>query len=108
MNDELARRIPTVKIVLQGVPEGRAPSVRIDGNPIPAAALVAPYAVDPGKHVITASVDGGSERKAELEVAERDAKEVTIDVPPPPATPASGPSPPEATTEPATPSPPEA
>jgi hypothetical protein len=80
LGEELTQRIPTVKIVLSGAPSGAEVHVAIDGDNVPEAALVAPQAVDPGHHVVTAGVKGGTDKTSEIDVAERDAKTVSLDL----------------------------
>jgi hypothetical protein len=84
LEDDLTRRIPTVKIVLTGAPANVTVNVTVDGENIPVAALVGPYAVDPGHHVIAAGLPGGPTKTAEIDLAERDAKNVSLEVPPAP------------------------
>lgn len=95
LGNEVEARIPTLKITLVGLPAGAVPKVAVDGGEIPAAALVAPRAVDPGHHVVTANVDGPPKTQ-ELDIAERETREVSLDltVAPPPSPPEpEGPAP---------------
>jgi len=78
--DELAPRIPTLKVTLQGVQaDGTRARVTIDEAPVAVAALVAPRKMNPGHHVVVAKL-GGQDRQQEVDLAERDAKEVTLDL----------------------------
>jgi hypothetical protein len=87
LGNEVEGRIPTLKITLVGVAAGATPKVAVDGAEIPPAALVAARAIDPGHHVVTANLDGPPKTQ-ELDIAERETKEVTLDLsiaaPPPP------------------------
>jgi hypothetical protein len=97
--NEVEARIPTLKIVIVGAAPDAAFRVSVDGAEVPAASLVAPRAVDPGHHVVTASVPGRGPTTVELDVAERDTKEVSLDLsaptdePSPAAHPATEPAP---------------
>jgi hypothetical protein len=83
--DELEGRIPSVRVVLdtpasqtsQGTPQ--AASVTVDGAVIPPAALIAYRRVNPGHHVIVAKV-GPVERRQDVTLAEREKREVRIDL----------------------------
>lgn len=78
MSDELGPRIPSLHIVLRGG-EHAAPSVKVDDGAVPLEALVLPRKVNPGHHVVVVAFEHASKRE-EVDLAERDAKEVTIDV----------------------------
>lgn len=75
--DSLARRIPTLIIVVKGA---RAPSVTIDGAVVPAAALGARRPVDPGKHVIRATAEEHAAGEATVTLVEGKAEVVTIEL----------------------------
>jgi hypothetical protein len=77
LDAELGQRIPSVKIHVEGVPPSSQPSVSVDGVAIPAAALAVPFELDPGHHVITASV-GAARTEAAVDVVERDRRDVTL------------------------------
>jgi hypothetical protein len=74
----LRGRIPSVKFALQGVPEGRAVDVSIDGSNVPMALLAVPRKVNPGKHRIKASLDGYRPFEQEVQIAEGRVTEVPI------------------------------
>jgi hypothetical protein len=78
--NELAPRIPTLTIVVK-VPAGFDPEVTVDDLAVPYAALVAPRRVNPGHHVIVAKA-GTVERRAEIDLVEKDAKSVALEFPP--------------------------
>jgi hypothetical protein len=90
---EVEARIPTLKIAIAGLAADASPRVSVDGAEIPAASLVAPRAIDPGHHVVTASAAGREPETTEIDVAEKEAKEVRLDLSastalPPPEAPA--------------------
>lgn len=76
---ELGGRIPSVAITLVGAPPDDETQVTVDDVLIPPAALKAPRRVNPGKHVVVASLRGGDVR-AEVELAEKETKPVSLDV----------------------------
>jgi hypothetical protein len=65
LDADLVKRIPALQIRVVGSPT----EVSVDGRPIPLAALVAPFRVNPGHHVIVATTATGDARK-ETDVAE--------------------------------------
>jgi hypothetical protein len=73
-------RIPTVRITVKG---GPATKVSVDGGPVPSLLLGEPVAMNPGKHSIIARNADGLEKRAEVDLAERDAKEVELTLPVP-------------------------
>jgi hypothetical protein len=73
-------RIPTVRIIVKGGPATR---VSVDGGEVPSLLLGEPVAMNPGKHSIIARNADTIERRAEVELAERDAKEVELTLPVP-------------------------
>jgi hypothetical protein len=100
----LKPRIPTVRIVVKG---GPATHVTVDEVDVAPLLLGEPVAMNPGKHVIVAKNADNAEKRADVEVGERDAKEIELTlpvpnpvllatVPPPPKPAAEGP---HATTE---------
>ncbi|MEO7109721.1 MAG: hypothetical protein ABI183_04700, partial [Polyangiaceae bacterium] len=64
----------------KNAPAGVAPKVDVDGVAIPTAALAFPRKVNPGHHVVTA-VAGDSHTQAQVDVKEREAKGVLLDLP---------------------------
>ena len=83
--EELRPRIPTLRVKIQGLPPGETAHLSIDGVVVPDAALIEPQKVDPGKHVVVVRVgEGAASREARGEgvVAEGQAGEVTLTVPP--------------------------
>jgi hypothetical protein len=86
-------KMGSIKVKVVGAPAGMTPTVSIDGVQIPSAALDVPRPVDPGSHVILASVGNGGQTKASLDTKEGENREVEVPVQPPAAT-ESGPTPP--------------
>lgn len=82
MAAEIQPRIPTITVKVDGLAPGAPVTVTVDGVEIPTAALGAPRAVDPGHHLVAAHSGGGRPKSVEVELAESDRKEVTLDVPP--------------------------
>jgi hypothetical protein len=77
LDDALAKRIPALKISVAGAPGGVALQVSIDTLQVPAAALVAPFKVNPGHHVVIASA-GEAAARQEIDVAEGQTAAVTL------------------------------
>jgi hypothetical protein len=94
LNDELESRIPSLRILVTGVPEGMRPRVTLDGAIVPGEVLGQSRKLDPGHHTIVAKA-GTAEGKQEVDVAEKESKEVSVDLP------AQAPPPPEAEAAPA-------
>ena len=84
--EELAPRIPTLRIELTGLTDGH-PAVTVDGVAISIDKLTE-RKVDPGHHVVVAKL-GEVERNEEIDIIEREAKSIAFDftgviAPPPP------------------------
>jgi len=94
LSDALGERIPSLVIALHNAPDSATPDVTIDGAPVPPGALSAPRKLNPGRHQIAARA-GGYEGKLEVELRERDAKTVVVEL--------AAPAPPPAATETAAP-----
>jgi hypothetical protein len=80
LDDDIAPRIPQLRISLGGAapPHGdRSLAIAVDGVTLPREALLVPYKVDPGHHVVTAKSDT-AEGRAEVDVAERQTNDVTV------------------------------
>lgn len=71
-------RIPTVRILVKG---GAAVKVTADDAEIAPLLVGEPIALDPGRHVIVAKNADGIEKRAEVDLAERDIKEVELVLP---------------------------
>lgn len=80
LSDELLPRIPSLTITVKNVPDGTTAAVTIDGAAVPAETMGEPRKLDPGHHVVAAKA-GAAEQKAEVDLAEQDAKTVTLELP---------------------------
>ncbi len=78
--EDLRRRIPMLSIKI-AVPAD-ALSVSLDDQPVPAAALVAPRAVDPGTHRLVATGAGGTRAVQTITVSEGESREVEVTLTP--------------------------
>ncbi len=79
--DELKPRIPSVRI---HITSGEPPIVTVDGETVPAEALDQPRKIDPGHHVVTAHVEGGTTVSGAVDVIEGQTGAVTLAPPPAP------------------------
>jgi hypothetical protein len=77
--DEIEPKIPSIKVILTGLPEGATPSVTIDGQPISAPTVGVPRKHNPGAHAIVVTV-GSTTKKTNVELKEGETREVTVDV----------------------------
>lgn len=75
---DLKARIPTVRVILAGVPAGTSAKVTVDNEELPSAALSEARSVNPGHHVIVAKVANSPESKAEIDLKESEARDVTL------------------------------
>jgi hypothetical protein len=88
---ELAAKIPSLTVTLAGAPNAEDASVTIDGQPIPKEALKAARKLDPGKHVVVATL-GAQRAEQAVDLAEGQALAIRLEVgaetvaaaPPPP------------------------
>jgi hypothetical protein len=71
-------RIPTVRIIVKGGPATR---VMVDDGEVASLLLGEPVAVNPGKHAVIARNADGAEKRVDIELAERDGKEVELTLP---------------------------
>jgi len=79
LDDDLAKRVPALRIAISGVSSSEPIQVTVDGLRVPAAALVAPFKVNPGHHVVAATTAGGSARE-EVDVTEGQTSAVALTV----------------------------
>ncbi len=79
LDAQLKPRIPTVRIKIKG---GTPARIAIDDVEISASITGEPVALNPGKRVVSAKNAEGGEVKGDVELAERDAKEVELTLPP--------------------------
>ena len=69
--DSLRTRIPSLVITFTDLPSGApAPSVVIDGAPVPPAAITLPRKVDPGPHEVIATFARGRQRTVKVDAKE--------------------------------------
>jgi len=73
--DELEGRIPSIRVVVKNADNV---AVTIDGETLPSVAIGLPRRLDPGSHAVIAKA-GSNERRINVQVLEREAKEVPID-----------------------------
>ncbi|MBN1606376.1 MAG: hypothetical protein JW940_07065 [Polyangiaceae bacterium] len=105
--DELARRIPSMVVKVQGVAPDAAVQVQVDGAPIAQSAALLPLKLDPGKHQIVVTAPGYERVELERDIPEGQLTEIVAELrpaPPPQAEPARLPAPVQA--QPARPAPP--
>jgi len=80
LNEDLGTRIPALTINVKNVPDAMTASVEVDGASLPSELLGQPRKLNPGHHVITAKA-GTADGKQEIDLAEKDSKEVSIELP---------------------------
>jgi hypothetical protein len=78
--EDMKARIGTIRLKIYGVPQGRDPTVTVDGVLVPAPALGEPRAVNPGGHLVTARVGNGAETRASLETREGEHRDLELTV----------------------------
>lgn len=93
LDQQIVPRIPQLRISISGASSA---AVSVDGTDLPDSALLVPYKVDPGHHVIVAK-SGAAEGRAEVDVTETQAKDVWITLQAPSPAPVAAPSSPPAT-----------
>ena len=74
----LKPRIPTIRIIVKGGPATR---VTVDDVEVAPLLYGEPVALNPGKHVVVAKNADNAEKRADVELAERDAKEAELTLP---------------------------
>jgi len=84
LNDELEGRIPSLTVTLKNVPDGMSATVTLDDAPMSSEMLGQARKLDPGHHVVVAKA-GKVDGKQEVDVAEKEQKQVTVELPPQPA-----------------------
>jgi len=89
LDQSIASRIASLRI-RSDAPAGAKLEVTVDGTAIPVAALIAPIKVNPGRHVVAATVDGTVTRQ---EITLSDGQTAAVSL-----TPAPGATPPSSTT----------
>ncbi len=81
LETELEGRIPTIRLSVKNLPQGVTPKVEVDDIATPAEVLDEPIRVDPGHHVL-AIFAGTAEGRCDVDLAEMDSKDVTVELPP--------------------------
>ncbi|HEX8795126.1 MAG TPA: hypothetical protein VF765_29465 [Polyangiaceae bacterium] len=89
LNDQLEARIPSLTVNVKNVPSGMTATLTIDGVDLPSEVIGQPRKLDPGHHVVEAKA-GTAYGKQEVDVAEKDSKEVSIELPAQSVAPAAG------------------
>ncbi len=79
--EALDAKIPTLAITVKGAADGATITVTVNESKIPGAALAAPIKVNPGHHVIIAKTETATGTQ-EIDVLEREKKDVTITLTP--------------------------
>jgi hypothetical protein len=69
LDQQLPQRIPSLQITVAGGPPRAGVTIKVDGAEIPVAALISPFKVDPGHHVVVAAGSDGEARQ-DVDVAE--------------------------------------
>jgi hypothetical protein len=77
LETQLKPRIPTLRIRIRGT----AAKVAVDDVEIPPAIIGEPVAVNPGKRVVSARSAEGGEVKGEIEINEREVREIELTLP---------------------------
>jgi len=79
--DKLRKRIPTIVLTVEGAaPNDPALEIQIDGHRLNPAMIGVEAPANPGKHQITALVDGVLRSKVDVTLHERDRRKVTLEV----------------------------
>jgi hypothetical protein len=72
---QLKARIPTLRVKVKG---GTAARVMVDDIEIPASLVGEPIAVNPGKRVVVVKGENDAEARGEIEIAEKESKEIEL------------------------------
>ena len=78
----LLGRIPSLTVVVNGLPSDRPPSVTVDGAPIPEATVGLARKLNPGKHTVQIAASGFVSETREIELPEGVAHTETIELKP--------------------------
>jgi hypothetical protein len=82
--EDMKPKIAIVRLHIMGVPQGREPTVLVDGAAVPLAALGEARAVNPGRHELIAKIGRGPETRSTIDLAPGESKDVTLPVQAPP------------------------
>jgi hypothetical protein len=78
--EEQRPKIATVRLRVTGVPQGREPTVTVDGAPVPLAALGELRAVDPGHHEVSARIGNGPETRSAIDLGPGESRDIVLPV----------------------------
>lgn len=81
LDQELAPRVPAIRLNVKGAQPGTPIIVKVDDVPVPEAALSAPRRVNPGRHLVVAK-SGMLEATQQVDVAEREVRDVDLELAP--------------------------
>jgi hypothetical protein len=79
LDDELKKRIPTVKITVRGAP---AEKVLVDDVEVPLDSLKEPVPMNPGTRIISARSAEGAESKTSVALSEKDTLQIELELGP--------------------------
>ena len=77
---ELENKIPTVRIEVNGVPQGQAAAVTLDGNAVAAADLGRPIPQNPGAHSIVVTLPGRPQLVRNVNLREGGSESVILEM----------------------------
>ncbi len=80
LTNDVAARIPSMRVDIRGLAEGTDFELRIDHTFIPVKAARFPRRVDPGEHLVVVSAEGYAIQRRRIVLSQRDSAEVTIDM----------------------------
>jgi hypothetical protein len=75
---ELATRIPSLQITVQGPPPSADVRITFDGQALPSTVLKFPYKANPGRHNIAASAGGFADASREVDLREGESASVIL------------------------------
>ncbi len=81
LQSDLADRIPTLAVTIQGLDDTMTPTVLLDGKPGPEPGT--PIELNPGRYEVTVLVPGSPDMKQEVELQEKERRTVVLTVTPP-------------------------
>jgi hypothetical protein len=76
--DALAKRIPSMRFVVRGVPSGTEVRIEVDGQAIPAKLHDVPRKANPGRHSVRANAAGYHAIDQSVELSEGETEEVLL------------------------------
>ncbi len=79
LNDEVEARIPSLTVNVKGLPDGVTATVTVDDAALPSEVIGQPRKLDPGHHVVVGKAGGATDKK-EIDIAERESKDVALDL----------------------------